>query len=95
MKITSNMSMLSPAAMRKRLNQLHNDVGTTTLQQAPAATVKVSALAKHYGKTLALLDEQEKIRPEAVERGRQAMMNWKDLSREQLDRIAESILQEA
>ena len=56
------------------------------------AKVQVSSMAKHFSRALTMLEKENAPRPDVVEKGKETIKNWQDLSDEQIDKIMTNMM---
>ena len=75
---------------KANINALKGSHGPNNRQinktSAPA-TVQVSSMAKNFSRALTMLEKENVPRPDAVEKGKESIKNWQDLSDDQIDKI--------
>ncbi len=59
-----------------------------------ATSVQVSAMAKNFSNALKILENEESVRPEMVEKGKDIIKNWQSPSDTEVDNIISNILRE-
>lgn len=74
--------------------QRNNDAIRDTNVRENAVTVKISDLAKDFSKAVQELAQEEEIRPEMVEKGRQLMELWTEPSSSEVDVIINNMTSE-
>lgn len=86
----------SPAAALQKAREASGKGSEAAGESAAASDdqVSLSPQAQDFVKALGHLNEIEAPRPEAVERGKDVIANWQTPSQEQVDHIADSLLDE-
>lgn len=89
-----NIENLQPVPQVDKVQQRRSDaVRDSNVRQDPA-TVQISDMGKDFSKAVQKLAQEEEIRPEMLERGRQVLEMWSEPSDAEVDVIANNMVEE-